>query len=408
MGRNDLLTLSLYQLLASNRSGIFIVYFPLFLVLSKGASVPVALAFISAAYVAASLLGPVAGRMSDRVGRRRPFLLVAEAGALPLFFAIPYVPGYIAAGLVFLAAQVVLSIGGPALNAYVTDLTRTGDRGAGYGLLNGAASAGGVVGFVITAILIQWFGIDALFWFVAVVMIGTFTVVLVLVPDRSVPPTPQRQPLRELRSLAIFSTAVSIRSLGAAAVGTFYGILAYQLGATPLEISGIAIAGLLAGAVSSVPFGRLVDRRGEIQGIWYGTLVTLLGIGIYLAATTWVVIVPAQVLRYLGFALLNPGMLAYVANRAPPGHRAEHMGVFSLVNSTFWSLGPLAGAIALSVGGKLGLFVFALGATVISLVSIELLFLTRRGRSGKFFHPAGSESPSMAPAPTSEPAPAVG
>ena len=49
MGRHDLLTLSLYQLLASNRSGIFIVYFPLFLVEARGASVPVALAFVSAA-----------------------------------------------------------------------------------------------------------------------------------------------------------------------------------------------------------------------------------------------------------------------------------------------------------------------------------------------------------------------
>jgi MFS family permease len=406
VGRNDLLTLSLYQLLASNRSGIFIVYFPLFLVLSKGASVPVALAFVSAAYVAASLLGPVAGRMSDRVGRRRPFLLIAEAGALPLFIAIPYVPGYVAAGLVFLAAQVVLSIGSPALNAYVTDLTRSGDRGAGYGLLNGASSAGGVVGFIVAAVLIQAFGLAALFWFVAVVMVGTFTVVLVLVPDRRIPPSPQRQPLREFRSLAIFSTAVSIRSLGAAAVGTFYGILAFQLGATPLEISGIAIAGLLAGAVSSVPFGRLVDKRGEIRGIWYGTLVTLLGIGIYLAASTWIVIVPAQVLRYLGFALLNPGMLAYVANRAPPGHRAEHMGVFSLVNSTFWSLGPLAGGIALTLGGKLGLFVFALGATGISLVAIELLYLTRRGRAGRVEHPAGAETAAAAlGAPTDAPPP---
>ena len=380
MGRNDLLTLSLYQLLASNRSGIFIVYFPLFLVESKGATVPVALAFISAAYVAASLLGPVAGRRSDRIGRRRPFLLAAELGALPLFLAIPYAPGYVGAGLAFLAAQVVLSIGAPALNAYVSDLTKTGGRGAGYGLLNGASSAGGVVGFIVAAVLVQAFGYPALFWFVAAVMVGTFSVVLFLVPDRTVEPSPRRQPWREYKPLVGFSVAVSVRSLGAGAVGTFFGVLAYQLGASPFDISLIAIAGLLTGALSSVPFGRLVDRRGEIQGIWYGTLLTLGGIAVFLLATSWVVIIPAQALRYLGFSLLSPGMLAYVANRAPPGHRAEHLGVFSLVNSTFWSLGPLAGGIALGVGGQLGLFAFAMGATGISLAVIELLYVVRGDR----------------------------
>ena len=399
MGRHDLLTLSLYQLLASNRSGIFIVYFPLFLVETRGASVPVALAFISAAYVAASLLGPIAGRMSDRVGRRRPFLLVAELGALPLFFAIPYVPGYAAAGLTFLAAQVVLSIGTPALNAYVGDLTRHGGRGAGYGLLNGASSAGGVVGFIVAAVLVQSFGYAALFWFVAAVMVGTFSVVRFLIPDRTVEPSPKRQPWREYRPLAIFSVAVSIRSLGAGAVGTFFAVFAFELGATPVEISLIAIAGLLTGALSAVPFGRFVDRRGEIRGIWYGTLVTLAGIGVYLLATTWVVLIPAQMLRYLGFSLLSPGMLAYVANRAPPGHRAEHLGVFSLVNSTFWSLGPLAGGIALGLGGRIGLFVFALGATGISLAVIELLYAVRGGRLPGGFVAAPPTSPVVVPAP---------
>src|SRR5579859_6748111 len=53
VGRSDLVSLSLYSLLASNRSGVFVVYFPLFLSSpSEGASIPVALAFLSAAYVA--------------------------------------------------------------------------------------------------------------------------------------------------------------------------------------------------------------------------------------------------------------------------------------------------------------------------------------------------------------------
>ena len=382
MGRSDLVSLSLYSLLASNRSGVFVVYFPLFLSSpSEGASIPVALAFLSAAYVASSLLGPLAGRWSDRVGRRRPFLLLAEGGALPLFFAIPYVPGYFAAGSLFLAAQVVLSLGAPAYNAYAGDLSASKERGRAYGLLNAASQGGAIAGFVITAFLISAFGYGALFPFVAAVMVGTVLVVFLLVPDRPVAHSTVRQPWSAYRPLLTFSVLVSIRSLGAGAVGTFFGVLAAELGADPFEIAIVAIVGLATGAITSVPLGRWVDRSGEIRGIWYGTLLTLGSTAIYLLAANWPELLPAQVIRYSGFALLSTGMLAYVANRALPGHRAEDLGVFSLINSTFWSLGPLAGGVALELGGKVGLFGFALATTVVSLVAIELVYLTR-GRKG--------------------------
>ena len=157
-------------------------------------------------------------------------------------------------------------------------------------------------------------------------------------------------------------------------------MLAYELGATPIEIAGIAVAGLAAAALTALPAGRLIDRRGEISGIWYGTLLTLGGIGVYFLASTWALLLPAQVLRYIGFALLSPGMMAYVANRAPATHRAEHLGVFSLINSTFWSLGPFAGGIAIALAGNAGLFAFAIGCTLISLVAIEVLYQARSRR----------------------------
>ncbi len=393
MARRDLVILSMYQLLANNRSGLFLVYFPLFLVAAKGASVPVALAFVSVAYVAASLLGPVAGRLSDRMGRRRPFLLAAEIGAFPLFLSIPYLPTYWESGTMFLVAQIVLSIGSPALNAYVADLTGAGERGAGFGLLNATGWAGAAAGFVASAAFIELFGYDALFWFVAAVMVGTISIVVLFVPDRSVRPSPERQPWREYRGLAMFSVAVSVRALGWGAVGTFIGVLAYELGANALEIAGIAVAGLVAAAVSALPAGRLIDRRGEISGIWYGTLLTLAGIGVYFLAGPWVLLLPAQVLRYIGFALLSPGMLAYVANRAPPTHRAEHLGVFSLINSTFWSVGPFAGGVAIAVAGNAGLFAFAIGCTIISLAAIELLYQARARRERRGRSPAPLDAP---------------
>lgn len=368
MADRDLLPLALYSLLASNRSGLFLVYFPLFLVTVKGAPVSDALGLVSVAYVAASLTGPLTGRWSDRVGRRRPFLLAGELGALPAFLAIPSLPSYWLCGAGFVAAQVLLAVGSPALNAYVTDLTGKGGRGRGFGLLNATTYAGQIVGFLVVAALVGPYGIAVLFPFVAAVMVGTIAIIVFLIPDRRSPPPRAPVGWREARPVLHFSIAVSVRALGIGAVGAFFGVYATSLGATPTEVAFLGVVGYSVAAAASLPFGRLVDRIGELPSIAYGTLLSLVGIIVFLLAPAWTYLVPAWAIMYLGVTLYNPAMLSWVANLAPPGHRAEYLGIFSLVNSTLWSVGPLGGGLALALARAPGLFTFALGTTLASLL----------------------------------------
>ena len=375
MARRELLSLSLYALLASNRGGLFIVYFPLYLVEVKGASLPVALAFLTVAWLPGTLLGPWLGRLSDRSRRRRPYLLLGEVLAFPLFLSIIFAPGYLLAGSLFVAAELALAIGAPAYIAYVADVTRTHERGEGYGLLNATSSAGGVVGFIVAGALTYYYGLQALFPFVVAVMVGTLCVVIFLVPDiRLDHPVAPRRPLKEMKPVITFSFAVSIRAIGSGAVATFYGYQAASLGANNFEVGLVAVAGLITGALVSVPLGRVIDRRGEIRGIWYGTALTLASYGIFMFATDWVQTVPAQAVRNAGLSFLGPGMNAWVARMAPPDQRAEYLGMFTLINSSLWSIGPLVGAIAIDLAGYTGLFAMAIVTTVISLVVMEILY----------------------------------
>ena len=374
MPSRELLSLSLYSLLASNRGGLFIVFLPLYLVEVKGATLPVALTILTIAWLPASLIGPWMGRLSDRAGRRKPFLVIGEAGAFPLFLAIIFAPGWFIAGTLFIAAELVLAIGGPAYTAYVADVTHTNERGEGYGLLNATSNAGAVVGFVLAGVVTLSYGLWALFPFVVIMMVGTLAVVVLIVPDVRVQVATHRRPLREMRTVVTFSFAVSIRAIGSGAVAAFYGFLAASLGANSLEVSIVAIAGLVTGALTGVPLGRAIDRLGEIRGIWYGTALTLASYGIFMFSTNWTEVVPAQAVRNAGLSLLGPGMNAWVARMAPPDQRAEYLGVFSLINSSLWSVGPLVGAVALVLYGYFGLFAMAIGTTVISLVVMEFLY----------------------------------
>ncbi len=397
MPPRELLSLSLYSLLASNRGGLFIVFLPLYLVEEKGASLAAALTILTLAYVPASLIGPWMGRLSDRAGRRRPFLVAGEAVAFPLFLAIAFAPGYVLAGALFVAAEMALAIGSPAYTAYVVDVTRENERGEGYGLLNATSNGGAVVGFVLAGLITFWYGLGALFPFVVVVMIGTLSVVLFLVPEARVAPAPPRhRSFREVAPVVSFSFAVSIRAIGSGAVATFYGYYAVTLGANTLEVSAVAIAGLLTAAFVSLPLGRWIDRHGEIRGIWYGSALGIGSYGIFMAATDWVEVVPAQATRNAGLSLVGPGMLAWVARMSPADRRAEYQGIFSLINSTLWSLGPLAGALALLIGGYLGLFAMAIGTTVVSIAVMEILY-GEVGLRARWHRPPVPASPPPAP-----------
>ena len=374
MPSRELLSLSLYSLLASNRGGLFIVFLPLYLVEVKGASLPAALTILTLAWLPASFIGPWVGRLSDRAGRRKPFLVAGEAGAFPLFLAIIFAPGWVLAGTLFIAAELVLAIGSPAYTAFVADVTHTTERGEGYGLLNATSNAGAVVGFVLAGVVTLAYGLTALFPFVVVMMVGTLVVVVLVVPDVHVNVSRERRPLKEMRNVVAFSFAVSIRAIGSGAVATFYGFLAASLGANSFEVSVVAIAGLVTGAVTGIPLGRAIDRLGEIRGIWYGTVLTLASYGIFMFSTNWAEVVPAQAVRNGGLSFLGPGMNAWVARNAPPDQRAEYLGVFTLINSSLWSLGPAVGALAIVLYGYFGLFVMAIGTTIVSLIVMEFLY----------------------------------
>ena len=372
--RSSMVALALSSLFASNRGSLFTVYFSLYLVEVKGASIAVALTLISVAFVGASLVGPLAGRLSDRTGRRKPFLLVGEGLALPLLLSIPFLPGYLPAGLAFIAGQVAAAIGTPALNAYVVDTTQHGERGRWYGLLGATNAMGAAIGFPIAGYLMDLYGFEALFLVAGTVMLLAFSTVLVLLPDITVPVTRAPRSLREMRSISIFSFAVSIRAIGWGAVVTFYGTFAYLLGANAFDISLIALSGYVVGAIISVPMGQAVDRMGALRSVLLGAAISLGAMLIFLVTTTWIELFPAQITYRIGFALMNPAMLSWVGGMAPTGRRAEYLGFFSMINSTLWSSGPLVGAVSLSLGGSTGLFLMATGATLISVISLPLLY----------------------------------
>lgn len=373
-GRRTLWVLSAYQFLSNNRSSLFTVYFVLFVVQKDGVSVAEGLLAFSVAYVVSSLISPIAGRISDKFRRRRLFLLVGEAASLPFFVLIPLVPGFLLVSAFFLIAETILAFGSTSLQAFVADISSASERGGSYGFLSAVGSAGSVFGILGAGAVAEFFGLDSVFYMVGFVMAGTILLVLFAVPETKIPASTARKPIREMKGVAVFSFATSIRTLGTGAITAFFGTYAYILGASAFEVSVVAMAGLLTTALLGAWLGRKVDKFGEIPSYIYGTLIVMVSIGVYLLAGTWFELIPARVIYAAGFGLLSPAMLSWVTKIAPPNRKAEYLGFFSLINSTLWSFGPIPGGIVESVYGPRGLFVFAGAATMASIVAVYLLY----------------------------------
>ncbi len=383
MVQRAVVTLALYSLLSSNRTGVFLAFFPIYLVSIRHASVAAALLFMSAGYLAGSLVGPLAGRWSDRTGRRKPFLVGAELGALPFYVSIPFLPDAVTAGLSFVAGTIVLSIGMPALQAFVADVTKEGERGVSYGTLTSSSAAGSIAGFMVVALLIDSFGFSFLFYFAGVAMVGTGVYVLLLVSDTTAGRREGIKSIGTLKPLILFSCVVSIRTLGSGAAGAFYGVWATMLGANNFDVGLIAVAGLATTAFAGMQSGRWVDRHGEMPNLFLGTAAAVTAFTVFMIAPTWSVLIPAQAIRQLGFALVSPAMLVWVSKLAPEGRRAEYLGIFALINSSLWSLGPAMGGMAYHFGGSTLLFLSAIFTGLASIVAMYIFHFGYRKQSNR-------------------------
>jgi len=347
------------------------------------------LAAFSVANVSGSLIGPLAGRLSDRLRNRRTLLMIAEATSLPFFVAIPFASSFLEVSLFFLIADTVLSIGQTALQAFIADITPNAQRGRGYGFVSAVGAAGAVAGTLAAGTVAQTFGLAAIFYMVGLLMIGTILLVLLAVPNRQLPRGENtRKPIREMKDLAIFSIATSIRTLGTGAVVVFIGTYAAILHANNFEVSLVAIAGLVTTALLGTRLGGQVDKLGEIRAYVFGTVIVVFSLIVYVIANDWVDLIPAGIVYSTGFALLSPAMLSWVTKIAPENRKAEYLGFFSMINSTLWSFGPFPGGIVEAAYGTPGLFVFALVTTLISLGSVYMLYSRRKSSKPGVMNPA--------------------
>lgn len=354
---------------------------PLFLTVGLGASVVLVGVIEGVAEATASIAKVFSGYLSDRIGRRKPLILVGYAlGALSKpFFALAGAP------LTVLGARFADRIGkglrGAPRDALVADVTPESIRGRAYGVRQALDTAGAFMGPLLAIALMAAFADDmrSVFWF-AVIPAG-LAVLLVLfgVEDRAAPPDDERSrsPVRfsDLRQLggAFWSVAAIGVVFTLARFSEAFLVLKAHDEGLPLALAPLVLVAMnVIYSMGAFPAGAWSDRMPPAT-------VLLWGLAALVFADLTLAFAPGILGAFIGIGLwgahlaLTQGLLAkLVAQSAPAGLRGSAFGLFNLATgvtmlfasaiagllwehagsaATFFGGAVFAGLAAILVGG---------------------------------------------------------
>ncbi len=365
-----------------------------------GASLAVA-GFMAALLPIGQLLADVpAGALSARLGDRGAMLLaglVASLGFVGLALA-PNLALLAVSVLVIGAANAVFNL---ARHAYLTEITPPLRRARVLSTLAGVHRIGLFIGPFAGAAVIHGADVRAGYW----LALGTSLVATaVIAAVRSEPGTagaaPRRDapPRRSMRSVLVehrqvFATlGVAVLLVGAVrgARQTVLPLWTEHLGLDPAVTSIVfGIAGA-ADMLLFYPAGKVMDSFGRL---WIGVPAVLtmgLAMALLPLTTTLGPVVAVAVLLGLGNGMSSGILMTLGADTAPPGERAQFLGIWRVFQDGGAALGPLVVSGGAALGSlAAGIWVMAAGG------GLATAALARGSRAGRSTPPA---PPAAAPA----------
>ena len=389
MTRQILITLLLSVFIALLGIGIIIPVMPVFAT-ELGAN-GLALGMIIAAFsVSRGLLQPVVGNLSDRLGRKGFLvtglfiygvvgLLIPQAGSIINLLLIRAFQG--------VGSAMIVPIG----MAYMSVLAPPGQEGRYQSYLNIAIFCGIGCGPVIGGIVSDLLGFESVFYVMAALSFGAFTLVLKNMPAQQAQVKASATGL--LKSLQMMMQSRLTLGILLARLVTmvimvpsmaFLPLLMTQtIEASGLQIGFVIACRTLVNAVLQVPAGKVVDKYNKLFLLVTGCICLSGVIMLIPFMKTFIMFLLIYCLLGLGEAIIWPVLGAYasIEGRKRYGH-GTMMGVFSLAMSGGIMAGAMLSGLSMDVWG-IEFAYFVTAATVLIGTSVAALLIRSGEREDK-------------------------
>ncbi len=352
---------------------------------------PEVVGLITASYSVAQLVSaPLWGRVSDRYGRRPALLIGLTASAVAYL-----VFGLASAVWLLFLSRVVQGAGGGTTGvaqAYVADTVKPEDRARALGWLSAATSLGVMIGPTIGSFAFH-LGPQAPGFVAAGLCLINIGFAWVWLPEsrkHHVTSVARKPVWHAAWSVLRHPTGSVPRFIWIYAVGTLAfscltSVLALYLGArfgiTEKTIGYFfAYVGALSVIMRSLLLGPIIDRIGEAGAMRIGTLLLILGLALYPAATSIWTLAAILPLVPIGTALLFPSTTSLMSKASHKSEVGTTMGVAQTFGGISRVIAPI---MATTIFQRLGhAMPFYVAAGIVALVSV-LAFKVEHPETGQ-------------------------
>ncbi len=346
---------------------------PLFLTGVLGASTTIVGLIEGIAEATASLFKVIGGRISDRMGARKPLLLLGYGipALLRPVLALAVAPWQVL-GYRFLD-RIGKGVRTAPRDALIAEVTPTEHYGRAYGLHRSMDSLGATIGPLLAFLLLPLLDYRGVFWVSAIpAVLATLLILWFLKERRGL-----AKPLPPLRLSAFspryrwFLLATGIATLGLSS-NAFLILRLSDLGLSATQATLVYTGYNLLYALMAFPLGLLADRIGARRLVLLGFAayaLVYLGFGLSFAAWHGIVLF---MLYALYSAAFEGSSRAYLAQVIPQTEKASAIGLYhTLVGLLLFPASALFGFLWQHLGVQAAFFTaagFALLAMLLMLV----------------------------------------
>ncbi|MDE1975598.1 MAG: MFS transporter [Patescibacteria group bacterium] len=377
----DVVKLGFVSFLTDVSSEAIFSVFAVFFTTIAGASAALLGVVEGVADFSASSLDYVAGWLSDRSGRRKPYAVMGYGfSTLAKFFLI------VASSVPALSAfRIVERLGksfrGPPRDAWLSDVAEREVRGLSFGVHKAMDKSGAVLGPILAYLLLLWLGSTAgtfhIMFIGAAVVAALAVVVLIVMKDRPNQPKGAGESRENIfrawstlsRPFKAYLVPACIFSLAYFSFG-FLLLKAYEVGFSIGDVVLLYALFNIAFVIVATPIGKLGDKIGRRTIIMLGYLTYLImSLGFIFATAKWAIIVLFIVFGIF-YAIDEAQSKAFIAD-LEPARRGSAIGLYnfltglvylpaSLIAGWLWTMSPSyafafaavvsAGAVVVFVG----------------------------------------------------------
>ncbi|MFH9725561.1 MFS transporter [Streptomyces sp. NPDC017254] len=335
----------------------------------------------------ATVFNPVAGALSDRSGRRNPWILAGGLLALPVMLLLGGVHTILLVTIAWCLGQAVMNIYQAALTSVVPDRVPVAARGKASAAVGLGLPIGSTIGALVGAAFSENYRTGYLVF--GAIVAATAVLFSVCARERRMPPKASL-PVKE--QIAAFGSALGNHDFRWAFIGRallilgYFAVAGFQLyilkdhtelpaGLSPEEAVAILMPLNAVAMVVSTVLGGWLSDRFDRRKLFVSASAALAAVALLIpaASTSWTAMLVFAMVNGLGFGCYMAVDTALVTMVLPKAEdAARDMGVLNVANAGPQIVAPFVASLVVSLsGGYTALFLIAAVLSVLGALAVR-------------------------------------